>query len=168
MSDSVRPHRQQPTRLPHLWDSPDKNTGVGWHFLLQYRKVKSESDVAQSYPTLCDPMDCSLPGSSIHGIFQARIPEWAAIYGVAQSRTRLSDFTFTFHFHHWRRKWHPTPVLLPGKSHGWRSLVDCSPWGFKELDMTEQLTHTHALQNGCHNPYLKWLYVCVCVVWWEG
>ena len=73
MSDSVRPHRWQPTRLPHPWDSPGKNTGVGCHFLLQYMKVKSESEVAQSCLTLSDPMDCNLPGSSIHGSFQARV-----------------------------------------------------------------------------------------------
>ena len=79
MSDSVRPHRRQPTRLPHPWDSPGKNTGVGCHFLLQCMKVKSESEFAQSCPTLSDPMDCSLPGSSIHGIFQARVLEWGAI-----------------------------------------------------------------------------------------
>ena len=60
MSDSVQPHRQQPTRLRHPWDSPGKNTGVGCHFLLQCTKVKGESEVAQSCPTLCDPMDCSL------------------------------------------------------------------------------------------------------------
>ena len=65
-SNSVRPHRQQPTRLPHPWDSPSKNTGVGCHLLLQCMKVKSESEVAQSCPTLSDPMDCSLPGSSVH------------------------------------------------------------------------------------------------------
>jgi len=58
------PHRQQPTRLPCSWDSPCKNTGVGCHFLLQCMKVKSESEVAQSCPTLSDLMDCSLPGSS--------------------------------------------------------------------------------------------------------
>ena len=75
----MRPHRQQPTRLPHPWDSPGKNTGVGCHFLLQCVKVKSESEVAQSCPTLSDPMDCSLTGSSIHGIFQARVLEWGAI-----------------------------------------------------------------------------------------
>ena len=78
MSDSVQPHRRQPTRMPHPWDSPGKNTGVGCHFLLQCMKVKSESEVSQSCPTLSDPMDCSLPGSSIHGIFQARVLEWAA------------------------------------------------------------------------------------------
>ena len=89
MSDSVRPHRQQPTRLPRPWDSPGKNTiylygnlpffGVGCHFLLQCMKVKRESEVTQLCPTLGDPMDCSLPGSFIHGIFQARVLEWGAI-----------------------------------------------------------------------------------------
>ena len=79
MSDSVRPHRWQPTRLPRPWDSPGKNTGVGCHFLLQGMKVKSESEVTQSCPTLRDSMDCSLPGSSVHGIIQARVLEWGAI-----------------------------------------------------------------------------------------
>ena len=71
--------RQQPTRLPHPWDSPGKNTKVGCHFLLQCMKVISEREVAQSCPTLSDSMDCSLPGSSIHGICQARVLEWVAI-----------------------------------------------------------------------------------------
>ena len=79
MSDSVQPHRRQPTRLRHPLDSPGKNTGVGCHFLLQCMKVKSENEVAQSCPTLSDPMDCSLPGSSVHGIFQAEVLEWGAI-----------------------------------------------------------------------------------------
>ena len=79
MSDSVRPQRRQPTRLPRPWDSPGKNTGVGCHFLLQCMKVKSENEVAQSCLTLRDPMDCSLPGSSIHGISQARVLEGGAI-----------------------------------------------------------------------------------------
>ena len=68
-----------PTRLPLPWDSPGKNTGVGCHFLLQCMKVKSEREVVQSCSTLSDPMDCSLPGSSVHGIFQARVLEWGAI-----------------------------------------------------------------------------------------
>ena len=79
MSDSVRPHRQQPTRLLCPWDSPGKNTGVGCHFLLQCMKVKSQSEVAQSCPTPSDPMDCSPPGFFVHGIFQARVLEWGAI-----------------------------------------------------------------------------------------
>ena len=78
MSNSVRPHRWQPTRLLHPWDSPGKNTGMGCHFFLQWVKMKSESEVTQSYLTLRNPMDCSLPGSSVHGIFQARILEWVA------------------------------------------------------------------------------------------
>ena len=79
MSDSVQPHRQQPTSLRRPWDSPGKCTGVGCHFLLQCMKVKSEREVAQSCPTPSDPMDCSLPGSSVHGIFQTRVLEWGAI-----------------------------------------------------------------------------------------
>ena len=79
MSDFVRPHRRQPTRLPRPWDSPGKNTGVGCHFLLQCVKVKSEREVARSRPILSDPMDCGPPGSSVHGIFQARVLEWSGV-----------------------------------------------------------------------------------------
>ena len=85
MSDSVRPHSRQPTRLCHPWDSLGKNTGVGCHFLLQCMKVKSESEVSQSCPTVSEPMDCSLPGSSVHGIFQAGVLEWGAIRGLFSS-----------------------------------------------------------------------------------
>ena len=100
MSKSVQPHRRQPTRLLCPWDSPGKNTGVGCHFLLQCMKVKSESEVAQSCPTLSDPTDCSPPGSSIPGILQARVLEWGAIafsYTIpfssvqSLSRVRLCD-----------------------------------------------------------------------------
>ena len=96
MSNSVRPHRRQPTRLSHPWHYPGKNTGVGCHFLLQCMKVKSEREVAQSCPTLSDPMDCSLPGSSLHGIFQARALEWGAI---AFSEVVCYDFIFAKHTH---------------------------------------------------------------------
>ena len=89
MSNSVWPQRWQPTRLPHPWDSPGKNTGVGCHFL-QCMKVKSESEVAQSCLTPSDPMDCSLPGSSIHGFFQARVLEWGSIaFSAAPARWQL-------------------------------------------------------------------------------
>ena len=77
MSNSVRPHRWQPTRLPYPWDSPGKNTGVGCHFLLQCMKVKSESEVTQLCLTLSDPMDCSLPGSSVHGF--SRQEYWSGV-----------------------------------------------------------------------------------------
>ena len=79
MSDSVRPQSWQPTRRPRPWDSPSKSTVVDCPFRLQCRKVKRESEVTQSCPTLSDPMHCSLPGSSAHGIFQARVLEWGAI-----------------------------------------------------------------------------------------
>ena len=75
----MQPHRRQPTRLLCPWDSPGNNTRVGCYFLLQCMKLKSESEVAQLCSTVCDPMACSLPGSSIPGIFQARILEWGAI-----------------------------------------------------------------------------------------
>ena len=89
VSDSVRPHRWQPTRLHRPWDFPGKNTGVGCHFLLQCMKGKSESEVTQLCPTLCDPMDCSLPGPSIHGIFHARVLEWGA---MSFSDWRMSNY----------------------------------------------------------------------------
>ena len=107
MSDSMQPHRRQPTRLPHLWDSPGKNTGVGCHFLLQCMEVKSESEAAQSFPTLSDPMDCSLPGSSIHVIFQARILEWgdiASFHYFLEYFNRKSRHTDSLKENHWRRK----------------------------------------------------------------
>ena len=94
VSDSVWPHRRQPTRFPCSWDSPGKNTGVDCHFLLQCMKVKSESErVAQLGPTLSNPMDCSLPGSSVHGIFPARVLEWGAI---AFSVTSFYNYTKLF------------------------------------------------------------------------
>ena len=92
MSDSVQPHRQQPTRLPRPWDSPGKNTGVGCHFLLQCMKVKSENEVAQSCPTLCDSIDGSPPGSWIPGILQARTLEWVAISFSTNARIRMYKY----------------------------------------------------------------------------
>ena len=100
MSDSVQPHRPQPTNLPCPWDSLGKNTGVGCHCLLQCMKVKSESEVTQSCPTPRDPMDCSPPGSSVHGNFQARVLEWGAV-AFSQFYLRLSLFLVILysHFH---------------------------------------------------------------------
>ena len=92
MSDSVRPHRQQTTRLPRPWDSPGKNTGVGFQFLLQCMKMKSESEVSQSCLTLSNPVDCSPRGSAIHGIFQARVLEWVAI-SFSRGSSRPEDWT---------------------------------------------------------------------------
>ena len=114
MSDSVQPSRRQPTRLPRPWDSPGKNTGVGCHFLLQCIKVKSESEVAQSCPTPSDPMDCSLPGSSIHGIFQARVLEWGAIAPPKEGAKHLSHPSNPTPGH--------TPTLTPYKEQACASL----------------------------------------------
>ena len=99
MSDSVRPHRQQPTRLHRPWDSPGKNTGVGCHFLLQCMKVKSEREVTQSFPALHTPMDCSLPGSSAHEIIQARVLEWGAIpFSETKSYQIPNLLTLSLHY----------------------------------------------------------------------
>ena len=99
MSDSVRPHRWQPTRLPCPWNSPGKNTRVGCHFLLQCMKVKSESEVTQSCPTLGYPMDCSLPGSSVHGIFRQEywggVPLSRVVITFLPRSKRLSDIDHT-------------------------------------------------------------------------
>ena len=109
MSDFVRPQRRQPTRLSHPWDSPDKNTGVGCHFLLQCMKVKSESEVAQSCVTLSDPMDFSPPGSSVHGIFQARVLEWVAKNQHCSSKVSvLPHSTFLVQISH--------PYMTTGKT----------------------------------------------------
>ena len=90
------PHIRQPTRLPHPWDSPGKNTGVGCHFLLQCMKVKSESEVTQSCLTLSDPMDCSPPGSSIHGIFQKEY--WSGVplpsARITIARRNINNFRY--------------------------------------------------------------------------
>ena len=80
---------------------------------------------------------------------------WAAVHGIAKSRTWLSGFTLSlFTFMHWRRKWQPTPVLLPGKSHGWKNLVGYSPWGRKESDTTERLHLTSSLKKKS-NKHIK-------------
>ena len=87
----MRSHRRKPTRLPSPWDPPGKNTGVGCHFLLQCMKMKSESEVAQLCLTPSDPMDCSLPGSSTRGIFEARVLEWGAIAFSVSNFRRTSS-----------------------------------------------------------------------------
>ena len=97
VSDSVRPQRWQPTRLPCPWDSPGKNTGVGCHFLLQCMKVKSETEVAQSCPTPNNPMYCRPPGSSVHGICQARVLEWVAIAFSGKSTILNKNFKMKNH-----------------------------------------------------------------------
>ena len=152
----MRPHRRQPTRLPCPWDSPGKNTGVGCHFLLQCLKVKSESEVAQSCPTLNDPMDSSL-GSQLPGLNHLHVSLERASRDIPASSTtsltpkngRLIYMCFSpMHFSADERlqekgleSWHSTSqrLLTFGlrAGDGQRSLVCCSPWGRKELDTTE-------------------------------
>ena len=126
MSDPQRPHGLQPTRLLHPWDFPGKNTGVGCLFLLQCMDVKSESEVAQMCPTLSDPMGRSLPGSSIHEIFQSRVLEWGAIvFSKHLQRTyyMLLLLLLLSHFsrvHRWPLTRLPRPWDSPGKNTGVR------------------------------------------------
>ena len=72
----------------------------------------------------------------------------AAVHGVVKSQIQLSNFTFIFTFMHWRRKWQPTPVFLPGESQGQESLVGCSPWGHTELDTTEATQQQQLQREG--------------------
>ena len=141
----MRPQRWQPIRLPVPWDSPGKNTRVGCHFLLQCMKVKSESEVAQSCLTLRDPMDCSPPGSSVPGILQATVLEWAMPSPIAlvnNPPVSAGDVRDTSSV--------PRSGRSPGERHGnplqysflknphkLRSLAGYSSWGHKELDMLE-------------------------------
>ena len=130
---TLRPQRRQPTRLPRPWDSPGKNTGVGCHFLLQCMKVKSENEVAPSCRTLKEPMDCSPPGSSIHGIFQARVLEW----GVSREDLLEKELATHSGILAWTIPWMEKPGRL--QSMGWS-------------DTTEQL-HFHSYVNS------KWRYM---------
>ena len=146
----MRPHRRQPTRLPCPWDSPGKNTGVGCHFLLQCMKVKSQSEIALSCLTPSDPMDCSLPGSSIHVIFQARVLEWGAIafsklwlYGPLLEKSLIFNMLSSFAIAFLPRSnsllisWLESPCEWFGRISGTRSLVGYHLWGHTESDTTE-------------------------------
>ena len=131
MCDSVQPHRWQPTRVCRPWDSPGKNTGVGCHFLLQCMKMKSESEVAQSCLTLSNTMDCSLPGSSVHGIFQARVLEWGAIAfsdwlleHLIEIKARFENSSFSDNYNHRNIKTYTNRFYL--KTSG--SLNDWQEW----------------------------------------
>ena len=114
MSNSVR---------PHPWDSPGKNTGVGCHFLLQCMKVKSESEVTQSCLTLRDPMDCSLPGSSVHGILQARVLEWGAIAFSVSHFSRIQLFATLWTVAR------QAPLSMGFSRQGYWSMLLCRPPG---------------------------------------
>ena len=156
----MQPHRRQPTRLPRPWDSPGKNTGVGWHFLFQCMKVRRESEVTQSCLTLSDPMDCSPPGSSVHGIFQARVLEWGAIAFSDSQFSMLSRLPWwlrqqRIHLQYrrpgfdswvgkipWRREWQPTPAMDRG---AWQVIVHGVAKSWTQLSDTHTHTHTHRI-----------------------
>ena len=131
MSNSVQPQRRQPTRLPCPWDSPGKNNGVGCHFLLQCMKVKSEIEVTQSCPIPSDPMDWSPPGSSVLGIFQARVLEWVAIaFSVSCIDRQI--------LYHWATReaidiseWNSETMNLNGKSLDYYSMTLIQYWTFQ-------------------------------------
>ena len=127
MSNFVQPHRWQPTRLLRPWDSPGKDTGVGCHFLLQCMKVKSESEVTQSCPTFCEPMDYSLPGSCVHEIFQARV-YWSGV-PVPSLRTEWW----------WPRTewWWPKPIDRGAR---WTAATFSNPSGTEQSEEVPRLT----------------------------
>ena len=151
MSDSVRPHRWQPTSLPRPWDSPGKNTRVDCHFLLQCMKVKSESGVSQSCPTLSDPMDCSLPGSSIHGFFQARVLEWGAI-----AFSWIRSYLFPI----------PFPILYQSCSHGCTKAALSSRWRLSLSLSSSHIPYGRCLcylqlSGGCGvGSMAQWMHKC--------
>ena len=135
MSDSVGPHRRQPPRLPHPWDSPGKNTGVGCHFLLQCMKGKVKVKSLSRVQLLATPWTAAHQAPPSMGF--SRQEYWSRV-PLPSPRTNLDSILKSRNItlpekvclvKARRRQWHPTPVFLPGKSHGRRSLVGCSPWG---------------------------------------
>ena len=140
MSDSVWLHRRKPTRLPRPWDSPGKNTGVGCHFLLQCMKVKSEREVAQSCPTLCDPKDCSLPGSSSMGF--SRQEYWSGVPLHPYKRPTYSNSFYPVYYmwfskkkitrHTKRKKQWRNRVNIRNQTHI-AEMMELLDWEFKQL-----------------------------------
>ena len=143
----MRPHRQPPTRLLCPWDSPGKNTGVGCHFLLQCLKVKSQSEVAQLCRTLSDLMDCSLTGSSIHGIFQARVLEWGAI--AFSGRLRHYWSTNIHRFLRRQVRWSGIPISWIFNSVLWSAQSKALMYSIKQKQMI--------FWNSIAFPMIQWM-----------
>ena len=146
---------------------PGKNTGMGCHFLLQCTEVKSESEVAQSCLTLSDPMDCSLPSSSIHGIFQARVLEWGAIafsvnpYMTTGKTIALTSWTFvgkvmSLLFNMLSRL---VIAFLPGSKHLLISCLQSPSAVILEPTKIKSLTVSVASPSLCHEMLL---FLCFC------
>ena len=167
MADSVRPHRRQPTRLPRPWDSPGKNAGVGCHCLLLRRSQQSKSgsdprvlwDRALPFPSLAILLLSMIrPMAKLPLPPRPWFPWWLRWYSL-YLQCRRPGFDPWVRKMPWRSEWPLTPVCLPGKSHGQRSLVGYSPCGHKETDTSEQLIHTphyrilsHRIHEGSSNP----------------
>ena len=151
MSNSVQPHRRKPTRLPCPWDSPGKNTGVGCHFLLQCVKVKSEREVTLSCPTLATPWTAAHQAPPSVGFsrqeYQSGVPLPSPLYHLLSCKTLEEIVCLLLFFKPqqvylpWRRKWQPTPIFLPGESHGQKSVAGHS-LQVSESDTTEATQHT--------------------------
>ena len=165
----MQPHRRQPTRMPRPWDSPGKNTGVGCHFLLQCMKVKNESEVTQSCPTLSHPMDCSLPGSSIHGIFQARVLEWGAIAFSVMTTYRphfADDFTEARRLNEYKEclaehlAWAPWRKDSPWSGSVWPLVPPLAPNGGLHSEEQEARSSLVFLPwEPCRKPLMCWVSV---------
>ena len=160
---TLRSHRWQPTRLRHPWDSPGNNTGVGCHFLLQCMEVKSESEVTRSCLTLSDPMDCSLPSSSIHGIFQARVLEWGAtaFSELAQGHinelileSKLKILTLHSLFQFSSVQFSRSVVSDSSRTHGLQPTRLLHPWDFPGK----------STGVGCHCLLHKTVYICIYII----
>ena len=135
VSNSQRPHGLQPTRLLRPWDFPGKSTGVGCHCLLQWMFTAAKTWEPAKHWQISGYKRC---GTYV---------QWTTSYKNKEIMSSAATG--------WRRQWHPTPVLFPGKSHGWRCLVGCSPWGLEESDTTERLHFRFSLsctREGNGNP----------------
>ena len=131
-------------QAPRPWDSPGENTGVGCHFLLQCMKVRSESEVAQSCPTLRNPMDCILPGSFAHGIFQARVLEWDAIAFSIFCDWKLSNTLATGPLHlQFPRPACPLLLVLFSV----RRFPKCGPWTTSSSVIWELIRNENSSTN---------------------
>ena len=157
----MRPHRRKPTRLPRPWESPGKNTGVGCHFLLQCMKVKSESEVAQSCPSLSNPTDCSLPGSSIHGIFQARVLEWVPLPSPTLCHYRIVKRSNG----RWTRGHSFQLAVVICNRESWARSLNSPKWpSLWHLDWYRETTKICVKSSCCYRYGIYWIYN-LCTLW---
>ena len=147
VSNSFRPHRLQPTRLLHPWDSPGKSTGMGCHCLLANTNSENElvldlklDSIHELYKTLNIEDACVCRGRKAYEMLCWEQIQWWIRWCRVRLQCGRPRFDAWVRMIPWRREWLPTPVFLPGESHGQRNLVGYSPWGHKESDTIEWLT----------------------------